>query len=62
MEIKVLPQSLAAPVWPDDDITRGWLEGIAEYRQQCDQQPDAWEVVPESGSLVRCEQSPNLRQ
>jgi hypothetical protein len=38
------------PPWPDDDITRAWLEGIAEYRRQCDQQPDSWDPPPASRS------------
>lgn len=27
----------AAAVWPDDEITRDWLEGIAEARRAADQ-------------------------
>jgi hypothetical protein len=33
-----------APIWPDDEITRAWLEGIAAARAAADQQPDPWEV------------------
>jgi hypothetical protein len=36
------------PIWPDDDITRAWLDGIAEYRRQCEQQPEPWEIPPGS--------------
>lgn len=25
------------PIWPDDDFTRAWLDGIAEYRRECDE-------------------------
>ena len=32
------------PVWPDDDITRDVLEGIAAARAAADQQPDPWDV------------------
>jgi hypothetical protein len=32
------------PIWPDDEITRAWLEGIAAARAAADQQPDPWEV------------------
>ena len=24
----------SVPLWPDDEITRAWLEGITEYRRQ----------------------------
>ena len=34
----------ATPIWPDDEITRAWLEGIAVARAAADQQPDPWEV------------------
>jgi hypothetical protein len=33
-----------APIWPDDEITRAWLEGIAAARAAADQHPDPWEV------------------
>lgn len=26
-----------APVWPDDDLTAAWLDGIAEARAAADQ-------------------------
>jgi hypothetical protein len=32
-----------APVWPDDDITRDWLAGIAEARRAADSAPDPWD-------------------
>jgi hypothetical protein len=31
------------PIWPDDEITRDWLEGIAEARKRADQEPYPWE-------------------
>ena len=34
----------ARPIWPDDEITRAWLEGIAEARARADAQPDPWDV------------------
>lgn len=34
----------STPIWPDDEITRAWLEGIAEARAKADQQPDPWDV------------------
>jgi hypothetical protein len=30
-------------VWPDDQITRDWLEGIAAAREKANQTPDPWE-------------------
>ncbi len=38
---RVIP---AAPVWPDDEFTRAWLEGIAAARAAADAQPDPWDV------------------
>ena len=32
------------PIWPDDEFTRAWLEGIAAARAKADQQPDPWDV------------------
>jgi hypothetical protein len=34
----------AKPIWPDDEITRDWLEGIAAARAAADARPDPWEV------------------
>ena len=34
----------AQPIWPDDEITRAWLEGIAEARRVADATPDPWDV------------------
>ena len=31
------------PIWPDDEITRDWLEGIAEARKRADAEPYPWE-------------------
>jgi predicted RNase H-like HicB family nuclease len=35
----------SGPVWPDDEITRAWLEGIVEARRQADQKPDPWDEI-----------------
>ena len=35
----------AAPVWPDDQLTRDWLSGIAEARAAADAVPDRWETA-----------------
>jgi predicted RNase H-like HicB family nuclease len=31
------------PIWPDDQITRDWLEGIAEARKKADSETYPWE-------------------
>lgn len=31
------------PLWPDDQITRDWLEGIAEARRRADTESYPWE-------------------
>jgi hypothetical protein len=33
----------AVPVWPDDDLTRDWLAGIAAARTAADTTPDRWD-------------------
>lgn len=38
-----LPISMK-PVWPNDDITRDWLEGIAAARAAEDHQPDPSDI------------------
>jgi len=35
------------PIWPDDQFTRDWLEGIAAVRAAADQTPDPWDVDSE---------------
>lgn len=32
------------PVWPDDQFTRDWLEGIAAVRAAADTAPDPWDL------------------
>ena len=34
----------STPVWPDDQLTRDWLAGIAAARAAADQQPDPWDT------------------
>lgn len=41
---RVLP---AQPIWPDDETTRNWLEGIAEYRRKRNAEPDPWDAATE---------------
>jgi sugar phosphate isomerase/epimerase len=33
----------AKPIWPDDEITRNWLEGIQAARAAADARPDPWD-------------------
>lgn len=37
------------PVWPDDDITRVWLEGIEAARAAADTRPDPWDLPDAAG-------------
>lgn len=32
------------PVWPDDDLTAAWLQGIADARAAADARPDPWDA------------------
>jgi predicted RNase H-like HicB family nuclease len=43
------PMPPASPVWPDDQITRDWLAGIAEARQAADRTPDPWDEPGSAG-------------
>ena len=36
------PLANAAGILPDDDLTREWLQAIREYRQQVEDDPNAW--------------------
>jgi predicted RNase H-like HicB family nuclease len=40
----------AKPIWPDDEITRNWLDGIAEYRKERDEEADPWDGPAEPAS------------
>ncbi len=35
----------STPIWPDDEITRAWLEGITATRAATNKQPDSWELA-----------------
>ncbi|WP_439620493.1 hypothetical protein [Gemmata sp.] len=37
-------RSGTAPVWPDDELTRAWLDGIEAARQAADQRADTWDA------------------
>ena len=34
------------PTWPDDEITRSFLEGIREARREAEANPPAWDPDP----------------
>ena len=34
------------PTWPDDEITRAWLEGLREVREASRNRPDLWDPDP----------------
>ncbi|MFO0825178.1 MAG: hypothetical protein U0792_19000 [Gemmataceae bacterium] len=36
----------SSPVWPDDQLTRDWLAGIAAAREAADRTPDPWDDQP----------------
>ena len=40
---------LSGPVWPDDPLTRDWLDGIAAARGAADARPDPWDTDPAAG-------------
>lgn len=44
LRIDGLPTPASVPVWPDDELTRDWLAGIAEVRAAADQRPDPWDT------------------
>jgi hypothetical protein len=37
---------------PDDQFTRDWMESIAEYRRQKNDEPDPWELTPEGRAAL----------
>ena len=37
------PEIPTSPIWPDDEITRDWLGGIAAAREAADSAPDPWD-------------------
>ena len=34
------------PIWPDDEFTQAWLEGIAEARVAANNRPEPWDPNP----------------
>ena len=40
------------PVWPDDQLTRDWLEGIAAVRAAADLESDPWDEVSNATPLA----------
>lgn len=45
VRLTISPRPSPTPVWPDDQITRDWLAGIAATREAADRSPDPWEDV-----------------
>lgn len=45
IEVETLrfPRLTGKPLWPDDELTRAWLAGIAEARAAADVAPDPWD-------------------
>ena len=41
VRLTIHPKISMEPVWPDDDITQDWLEGIATARAAEDRQPES---------------------
>ncbi len=46
-----IPRISKVPIWPDDQFTRDWLEGIAAVRAAADSAPDPWDVDSDPDSL-----------
>jgi hypothetical protein len=44
VRLTIGPRIPSTPTWPDDQITRDWLAGIAAAREAADKTPDPWEV------------------
>ena len=43
------PNPSALPVWPDDQITKDWLAGIAAVREAANRAIDPWEEQTVNG-------------
>ncbi|HEV3385059.1 MAG TPA: hypothetical protein VG097_09590 [Gemmata sp.] len=43
VRLNIGPNVATSPVWPDDQITRDWLAGIAAARESADRTPDPWD-------------------
>ena len=41
-------ETLPAPVWPDDEFTAAWLDGIRQTRLAAETRPDPWDDEPEA--------------
>jgi hypothetical protein len=49
VRLTIGPNSIAAPIWPDDQITRDWLAGIAAAREAANHTPDPWDEQSAAG-------------
>ena len=47
IRLRVPTVSPDRPIWPDDEFTRAWLNGIAEARRRADENPMPWELLDE---------------
>jgi hypothetical protein len=50
IRIRVPTFTPVKPLWPDDEFTRAWLEGIAEARRQADAEVLPWETPEDGGA------------
>jgi predicted RNase H-like HicB family nuclease len=48
IRLSIGPSLTSAPVWPNDEITRDWLVGIAKARETAELVPEPW-TEPTSG-------------
>ncbi len=46
VRLTIGPSVPSSPIWPDDEITRDWLAGIAVARQAANRTPDPWDDQP----------------
>lgn len=44
VRLTIGPRIPATPTWPDDQLTRDWLAGLAAAREAADKAPDPWET------------------
>jgi hypothetical protein len=41
-------EPVSEPVWPDDEFTAAWLQGIRQARLAANTRPDPWDDEPEA--------------
>ena len=58
-ELKLAPSLLrGAGIWPDDEMTRDWLEGIEEYRRQMDERDFPGETIADPSPVAETNGTP----